>query len=86
MRLDFNKNFKKQFSKLSPKQTVQVRNCLELFQYEPLHSSLRSHALKGEWQGYHSISAANDLRLHYKLIDSNLAVFVAVGTHSQLYK
>lgn len=46
----------------------------------------RNHSLKGEWIGHRSISIGGDLRLHYRELEPAAALFVAVGTHSQLYK
>lgn len=86
MILDFNKSFKKQFIRLSSPQKLRARQSLEIFQQYPYDTSLRNHPLKGEWQGYRSISAGGDLRLHFKVVDENKIVFVAIGSHSQLYK
>ena len=86
MRVDFTKSFDKQFQKLPRKKQEQARDAISLSLDNALHPALRNHALKGEWRDYRSISAGGDLRLHYKLINDNAVLFVAVGTHSQLYK
>jgi len=86
MRVDFTKSFDKQFQKLPRKKQEQARDAISLFLDNALHPALRNHALKGEWRDYRSIRAGGDLRLHYKLINDNAVLFVAVGTHSQLYK
>ena len=39
-----------------------------------------------KWVNYRSITADDDLRLHYRLIDKDTALFVAVGTHDELYR
>jgi len=51
-----------------------------------MHEDLRNHALTGEWLGYRSISFGGDWRAHYISQGDDLVIFVAVGTHSQLYK
>lgn len=86
MNVDFTKAFDKQFSRLSTKKQEQMRSIVALFLENPNAPSLRNHALKGEWSEYRSISVGGDLRLHFKIISANTIVFVAVGTHSQLYK
>ena len=86
MNVDFTKAFNKQFEKLPLKQQVQAREAVVLFLQNATAPSLRSHGLKGEWQGYRSITAGGDLRLHLKIIDDDTVLFVAVGSHSQLYK
>ncbi len=84
--IDFHKDFHKQAEKLRLTQKNQLKEALRLFQARPNHPSLYNHSLTGQWKGYRSIAFGGDWRAHYKLIDKNTAYFVAVGTHSQLYK
>jgi addiction module RelE/StbE family toxin len=79
------KDFEKQLAKLSKKRRDKVIDTVELFLDDPTEPSLPNHALIAEWSGYRSISAGGDLRLHFKVLDSDVVYFVAVGTHSQLY-
>jgi addiction module RelE/StbE family toxin len=86
MRAEFHGAFDKQFAKLPKKRQDKVIAAIDLFLTDPLALSLRNHTLVGEWAGFHSISAGGDLRLHFEIIDTEIAYFVAVGTHSQLYR
>jgi addiction module RelE/StbE family toxin len=86
MNIDFGKAFDKQFEKLPKKRQEKARAAVALFLQDATTPSLRLHALKGEWLGYQSISAGGDLRLHFKKIGENSILFVAVGSHNQLYK
>lgn len=86
MDVDFTKAFNKQFDKLPRKKQVQARDAVALFVEDISATPLRNHGLKGEWLGYRSISAGGDLRLHYQVITETKVLFVAVGSHSQLYK
>jgi mRNA interferase YafQ len=86
MNIDFTKSFNKQFEKLPQKLQERAKAAVTLFLEDMETSSLRNHPLKGEWLGYRSISAGGDLRLHFKLINQNSVLFVAVGSHSQLYR
>jgi addiction module RelE/StbE family toxin len=86
MKIRFQRSFSKQFTKLSIAQKKSIKDTLEIFGEDPYHDSLRNHPLKDEWRGYYSISASDDLRLPYKVIYDETALFVAVGTHKQLYK
>ncbi len=86
MDVDFTKAFNKQFQKLPSKQQKQARATVALFVKDVAAPSLRNHGLKGEWQGYRSITAGGDLRLHFEVITDSKVLFVAVGSHSQLYK
>jgi addiction module RelE/StbE family toxin len=86
MNVDFTKAFNEQFEKLTEKRQKQARAAIALFLQDTAVASLRNHALKGEWAGYHSISAGGDLRLHFRMVSQDTALFVAIGTHSQLYR
>ncbi|MDR1323257.1 MAG: type II toxin-antitoxin system mRNA interferase toxin, RelE/StbE family [Candidatus Margulisbacteria bacterium] len=84
MRVEFSKNFDKEYQKLPAKKQDKVDATIEMFMSDCTNRTLRNHALKGEWLGHYSISAGGDLRLHFKLIN-DIALFVTVGTHAQLY-
>jgi addiction module RelE/StbE family toxin len=87
MHIDFSKSFDRQFQhRLSAGQRQQALEAIELFIDQPLHKDLRNHALYGKWKGYRSISVGGDLRLHFKEISSDRVLFVAVGSHDELYK
>ena len=86
MKIRYNKRFTEQFAVLSKMQKQLVKDTVELFAEDPNNDSLRNHPLKDEWIKYRSISADDDLRLHYRVIDNDTSLFVAVGTHDQLYK
>lgn len=86
MDIDFTKVFNKQFDKLPRKKQQQARDAVALFIQDVTAAPLRNHGLKGEWLGYRSISAGGDLRLHYQSVAEDKVLFVAVGSHSQLYK
>jgi addiction module RelE/StbE family toxin len=76
----------KQLARLSERQRTEVIDTIELFLNNPTDPSLRNHELEAEWAGYRSISVEDDLRLHFKILKGGVVYFVALGTHSQLYK
>lgn len=86
MKFQYRKLFQQQFSKLSESKKQLARDALELFEEYPMHDNLRNHPLKDEWANYRSITADDDLRLHYRTINKDTALFVAVGTHDELYR
>ncbi len=86
MKAEFHKTFDKQLAKLPKKRRDKVIDTVGLFLDDPVDTALLNHALTGEWAGFRSISAGGDLRLHFEMINDDTAHFVAVGTHSQLYK
>lgn len=85
MKLRYHKSFQKQVIKLKPSQLKRLKVAIVLFQSDPNHPDLYNHPLVGQWQGHRSIAFGGNWRAHFKLVD-DVAVFVAVGTHSQLYK
>lgn len=79
-------DFERQLAKLPKASRMKVVDAIELLLEHPAEPSLRNHELTGEWSGYHSISADDDLRVHFKMVDDHTLLLVAVGTHRQLYK
>jgi len=45
---------------------------------------LNNHSLSGEWRGYRSIDITGDIRAVYR-IENEINLFVAIGSHNQLY-
>jgi len=81
------KDFDKQLAKLPEQRRKKAIAAIEKFVDDQFDVQLRNHALTGEWTGFRSISAGGDLRLHLEMTDDDtIAHFVAVGSHSQLYK
>lgn len=85
MRVGYHKRFNNHLKKLSVPQRKNIKEAIELFLDNPHSLQLRNHLLRGKWLGYRSISAGGDLRLHYRPVDDDAVLFVAAGTHSQLY-
>jgi len=85
MRINYHKNFKKSFSKLSVKNQEEFRRRIELFAINQFDQQLNNHPLKGKYTGYRSINIAGDLCAAYKLIDNEIYFFVEIGTHSEIY-
>lgn len=82
----YHQTFRDQFKKLSHSQQKEVRYAISLFEEQPDHPTLRIHTLREKWQGYRTLSANPDLRVHFRILGPEQVLFVAVGTHSQLYK
>lgn len=87
MDVRFDSEFDKHFNyRLSRPQKIKVFDAIAIFTLDPFNEDLRNHSLKGQWAGYRSISVGGDLRAHYRELDLGLVLFVAVGSHDQLYK
>lgn len=85
MKLYFHQNFEKQFAKLAPKEKEKTKKRLNLFLDSPFHPILNNHPLKGKYLDYRSIRISGDLRAIYKQLNDEECIFVAVGSHNQLY-
>lgn len=85
MRYILSKGFEKDFSKLPKRTKEKTVAALLLFTSKPTHTSLRVQSLKGAWTGHYSIDVAGDTRAIYYVVEKDLARFVAVGSHSELY-
>jgi addiction module RelE/StbE family toxin len=86
MKVIYQKSFTEQFAKLSKAQKRLAKETIELFIENQTHESLRNHPLRGKWSQYRSITAEDDLRLHYRVVNEDTVLIVAVGSHGQLYK
>lgn len=84
MTIQYSKDFIKQAKKLSPGLRRKIQERIELFRDNPIHPTLRNHALKGKYKAYRSIDITGDVRALYVQREDE-AIFDAVGTHSQLY-
>ena len=86
MNVVFHKRFDKMAAKLSPKVKIKMIERVTLFSKDPLHYTLRNHALNTPYEGSFSIDVTGDYRAIYYLVDEQTAMFTHIGTHSQLYK
>jgi addiction module RelE/StbE family toxin len=86
MKTIFHKHFTKQYTKLPATQKKRFEKAIILFRKDPHNKTLYNHLLTGEWAGYRSIAFGGDWRAHFRMIAEDTALFVACGTHSQLYK
>jgi addiction module RelE/StbE family toxin len=80
-----NKRFKKAFLRQPNKIQEKFIERMRLFVADPFDQQLRNHALSGKYIGLRSIDITGDIRAVYELINDT-AVFITIGTHTQLYK
>lgn len=53
----------------------------KLFKDNPLHPSLRMHALTGKLKGFWSISITSHYRIIFERLEDGRVVFVSIGNH-----
>lgn len=85
MVIRFHKDFVKNSNKLTLKQKNKLTKRLKLFGQDEFNPILNNHSLKGKYQNLRSINITGDLRAVYQKIGED-AIFVAIDSHSNLYK
>lgn len=78
-------DFEKQFKKLRAGEQERWNERLVVFLEDPRNPLLQNHALHGKYQGCRSINIGGDLRAIYSEVEPGLALFIDIGTHSELY-
>lgn len=84
-RVDYSKNFQKQLKKAPLKIKLAFKNRRDLFNQNPFSSQLNNHQLTGKFKGFRCINITGDWRAIFSE-RGGVIIFVALGTHSQLYK
>lgn len=85
MRIILHKKFEKQYTKLPIKIKKQFKIRRDIFIENPFDPRLNNHSLGGEYSGMRSINITGDLRAHYFMLKKDTALFVKLGSHSELY-
>ncbi|MBI3459032.1 type II toxin-antitoxin system mRNA interferase toxin, RelE/StbE family [Candidatus Azambacteria bacterium] len=86
MRIVFHKNFEKRYQKLAEVMKLKIKERNILFEQDPYHPILNNHSLTSQYTGYRIINITGDIRIIYKLLDNEVALFSEIGSHSLLYK
>ena len=84
MTIQFKKDFRKQYKKLSPKLQKLFQERFRIFQDDPFGSILNNHSLAGKYKKCRSINISGDLRAIYTT-ERDTVIFLVIGTHSELY-
>ena len=85
MKIRFHGNFEKDLRKLNARQKQKTKERLVIFLENPFDISLNNHPLKGRYLNYRSIDISGDLRAIFKMFSEDEYIFVAIGSHSELY-
>lgn len=85
MQIETHKRYDKMWAELDRKQQLQVLAALKLFVTSQNKKQLRIHRLNGKYYPQYSLTAADDLRVHFLKVKKNRVVLMLVGTHDQLY-
>lgn len=85
MKILFHNNFKKEYKKLTSREQRKYNERVLLFGENPYSVVLKNHPLRGVFKGFRSISIMGDICAIYELIDDDIAYFITIGAHSDLY-
>ena len=89
LRIDYSRKFIKQLKKAPLPIKKSFKSRFNLFLKDPHNPLLRNHLLTGGYSNCRSINITGDWRAIYSEESENnkkVAIFLALGTHSQLYK
>ena len=86
-KIEYSQRFIKDLKRAPQKIRLSFRARLEIFLSDNFHPLLNNHALGGKYQNYRSINITGDWRVVFKEDeDGSVVFFMALGTHSQLYR
>lgn len=88
MKTHFTRSFKKSFKeRIKPNQKLanKFEERYDLLLEDPSNRLLSDHPLKEKLVGFRAFSITKDVRVVY-YIQNNIAYFVDIGTHNQVYK
>lgn len=72
--------------KKDKKLVIRIEKQVKLFESNQKHPSLRTHKLTGNLTNRWSISISKGLRMVYLILDENIAYFIDLGTHNEVYR
>lgn len=75
-----------QLNKKDRKLVVKIEKQIKLFESNPKNPSLRTHKLTGNLANRWSISISKGLRMVYLILREDVAYFVDLGTHDEVYR
>ena len=63
-----------------------IQKQIALFESNRKHPSLRIHKLSGTLNNMWSLSITMSIRMVYKILSKEIAYFVDIGTHDEVYR
>lgn len=88
MKVTYSVSFKREYKawqKRNQNKTELLLKAINLFIENPFHPTLRTHKLRGKLQDCFAFSIAYDLRIVFYFEDAEHAVFIALGSHDEVY-
>ncbi|TSC61637.1 MAG: Uncharacterized protein G01um101448_624 [Parcubacteria group bacterium Gr01-1014_48] len=85
MELRYSSAFKKQYKKLPKRTREQFKKRLTLFLKDDREVRLHIHKLAGVYDGLWSMNVTGEIRAVFDQGVPDVVLFVAIGSHSELY-
>lgn len=85
MKVAYLRSFRKDYKKLSLKLRNQFRERVQFFRENQFNPLLNNHSIHHPYEGCQSINITGNVRALYE-INNDTAIFIRIGTHSELYK
>lgn len=88
MKIFFDPGFYRQYKKVDVRIQNSVDECIRIFRKNPMDPQLNNHQLHESHRGYRSIDITANYRGLYEEVKTGkdtVALFVALGTHDELY-
>ena len=73
--------FVRQYKKLPREIKDQAKNKESIFRQNPFDPQLKTHKLKGSFEGYWSFSITQKYRIIFEFQDENVIRFYSIGDH-----
>lgn len=74
-------SFARQYKKLTQEIKIEAKKKEILFRKNPFDSRLKTHKLKGAFDGYWSFSITHKYRIIFEFHDENIIRFYSIGNH-----
>ncbi len=85
MNIFISKKFEKMYGKCRQETKDKFTERLKIFKKNKYDPILNNHSLSGKLNGLRSINVSGDYRVIFEERSEDI-IFMAIGTHSQLYK
>ena len=85
IQIEYRSSFQRSLKKLSSDEISLFKETVEFFREDMYHPSLRNHPLDPPLEKYRSISLDDDLRILFRMIDPDTALFLKIGSHRTIY-
>lgn len=80
--VNYSSFFKRRYEELTAQQKADFRKAIQLFVEHPFHPKLKTHKLKGKWEGFWSFSINYSDRALFKFSGKETVDLINIGNHS----